>query len=84
MTYQSSAIRAFTALGDPTRRAIFESLSVRPSAVGELATQFPGAVSDLQISALYYLGAILLVIGVTANLGAVWISRKFDANRNMA
>ena len=41
MTYQSNAIRAFTALGDPTRRAIFESLSVRPSAVGELASQFP-------------------------------------------
>lgn len=50
----------------------------------KLATQFPGAVSDLQISALYYLGAMLLVIGITANLGAVWISRRFDAHRSMA
>ena len=41
MTYQSTAVQAFSALGDPTRRAIFESLSVRPSAVGELANQFP-------------------------------------------
>ena len=41
MTYQSNAIRAFSALGDPTRRAIFESLSAHPSAVGELSTQFP-------------------------------------------
>ena len=41
MTYQLNAIRAFAALGDPTRRAIFESLSANPSAVGELATQFP-------------------------------------------
>jgi DNA-binding transcriptional ArsR family regulator len=41
MTYQSSAVQAFAALGDPTRRAIFESLSISPSAVGELATQFP-------------------------------------------
>ena len=41
MTYQAQAIQAFSALGDPTRRAIFESLSVRPSAVGDLATQFP-------------------------------------------
>ncbi len=41
MTYQAKAIQAFSALGDPTRRAIFERLAARPSAVGELATQFP-------------------------------------------
>jgi phosphate transport system permease protein len=50
----------------------------------KLATQFPGAVSDLHVSSLYYLGAMLLVIGVTANLGAIWISRRFDAHRSMA
>ena len=32
---------ALTALGDATRRAIFEQLSVRPSAVGELAERLP-------------------------------------------
>jgi len=31
----------WTALADPTRRAIFESLVERPQAVGELAAQFP-------------------------------------------
>jgi DNA-binding transcriptional ArsR family regulator len=31
----------FTALGDPTRRAIFERLARRPRAVGELAGEFP-------------------------------------------
>src|SRR6478752_7739572 len=31
----------FTALSDPTRRAIFERLAERPSAVGELATALP-------------------------------------------
>jgi DNA-binding transcriptional ArsR family regulator len=31
----------FTALGDPTRRAIFESLATRPRAVGELARDLP-------------------------------------------
>jgi DNA-binding transcriptional ArsR family regulator len=31
----------WTALGDPTRRAIFERLVQRPSAVGELAGEFP-------------------------------------------
>ena len=33
--------RAWTALGDPTRLAIFESLVDRPQAVNELAAQFP-------------------------------------------
>jgi DNA-binding transcriptional ArsR family regulator len=32
---------AWTALGDPTRKAIFERLVDRPSAVVELATQLP-------------------------------------------
>ena len=32
---------AFAALGDPTRRAIFERLAESPSAVGELAGEFP-------------------------------------------
>lgn len=32
---------AWTALGDPTRRAIFERLAERPRAVGELAAELP-------------------------------------------
>ncbi len=38
---QTYASAAWTALGDPTRRAIFESLVERPQAVGELAGLFP-------------------------------------------
>ena len=37
-TYQANG---WTALGDPTRRAIFERLAERPRAVGELAAEFP-------------------------------------------
>jgi DNA-binding transcriptional ArsR family regulator len=37
-TYQADG---WTALGDPTRRAIFERLADRPCAVGELARQLP-------------------------------------------
>jgi DNA-binding transcriptional ArsR family regulator len=37
-TYGSAAIAA---LGDPTRRAIFESLARQPKAVGEIAVEFP-------------------------------------------
>ncbi len=35
------AIEAFGALGDPTRRAIFERLAEGPAAVGELAARLP-------------------------------------------
>jgi DNA-binding transcriptional ArsR family regulator len=34
-------VDGFTALADPTRRAIFERLAERPSAVGELAGDLP-------------------------------------------
>jgi DNA-binding transcriptional ArsR family regulator len=37
MTYEL----ALTALGDPTRRTIFERLADRPQAVGELAGELP-------------------------------------------
>lgn len=46
-----------------------------------IASQFPSALSNLQVSSLYYLGAILLVIGVSANLCSVWIARRFDPER---
>jgi DNA-binding transcriptional ArsR family regulator len=38
LTYQGDGL---TALGDPTRRAIFERLADRPCAVGELAREMP-------------------------------------------
>jgi DNA-binding transcriptional ArsR family regulator len=38
---QTNQAEAFTALGDPTRRAIFESLATRPRAVGEIASELP-------------------------------------------
>jgi DNA-binding transcriptional ArsR family regulator len=38
ITYRSDG---WTALGDPTRRAIFERLAKRPRAVGELAEELP-------------------------------------------
>jgi DNA-binding transcriptional ArsR family regulator len=34
------AARAFDALGDPTRRGIFERVAARPESVGELAARF--------------------------------------------
>ena len=39
MTYGTA--NGFSALGDPTRRAIFERLAGRPRSVGELAAELP-------------------------------------------
>jgi DNA-binding transcriptional ArsR family regulator len=41
MAYQVAALKALGALGDPTRRAIFERLAKRPAAVGEIAAGLP-------------------------------------------
>jgi len=38
---QAYATNGWTALGDPTRRTIFERLAHRPQAVGELAEDLP-------------------------------------------
>lgn len=46
-----------------------------------IANQFPGAITRLHQASLFYLGAILLVLGLLANLGARWIGRRFDYRR---
>lgn len=46
-----------------------------------IAAQFQGAVTKLQISSLFYLAAILLVIGLVTNLLAQLIVRRFEYQR---
>jgi phosphate transport system permease protein len=46
-----------------------------------IAAQFQGAVTKLQISSLFYLAAILLVIGLVTNLIAQLIVRHYDVHR---
>jgi phosphate transport system permease protein len=43
-----------------------------------IAGQYQNAVSAVQISSLFYLGAILLVIGLVTNLFAQLIVRRFE------
>ncbi len=43
-----------------------------------IANQFPGAGPGLFQSSLFYLGVILLVIGLISNLLAQWIGRRFS------
>ncbi|HEY5707975.1 MAG TPA: phosphate ABC transporter permease subunit PstC [Solirubrobacterales bacterium] len=42
-----------------------------------IANQFPGALTEMHKSSLFYLGVILLVIGLLSNLLAQWIGRRF-------
>jgi phosphate transport system permease protein len=44
----------------------------------QIALQFPGALTELHKSALFYCAVILLVIGLVANLLAGWIGRRFS------
>jgi phosphate transport system permease protein len=43
-----------------------------------IASQLPGAITEMHKAALLYLGVILLVIGLISNLFAQWIGRRFD------
>jgi phosphate transport system permease protein len=47
-----------------------------------IAAQFQGAFSKLQTSSLFYLAAILLVIGLVTNLVALLIVRRFETQRS--
>ena len=49
-----------------------------------IANQFPGALTELHRSSLFYLGVILLVIGLLSNLFAQWIGRRFSYQGAMA
>lgn len=42
-----------------------------------IANEFPGALTELHQSALFYCGLILLVIGLISNLLAQWVGRRF-------
>jgi phosphate transport system permease protein len=43
-----------------------------------IANQFPGALTEMHRASLFYLGVILLVIGLISNLVAHWIGRRFS------
>jgi phosphate transport system permease protein len=44
-----------------------------------IALQFPSPVSAMHLASLYYIAALLLVIGVASNLLASWIGMRFGA-----
>jgi phosphate transport system permease protein len=63
------------------QRVISNLFAPGDTLAGRLAAQCPSALTDLHRSSMMYLGVLLLIIGVTANLFAVWIVRRFDYQR---
>ncbi len=54
------------------------------TAASLIAQQYFGATDRMQVSALFYLAVILLVIGLVANLAAQAIARRFDVHVALA
>jgi phosphate transport system permease protein len=47
-----------------------------------IASQYQGAVSNIQVASLFYLGAILLVMSLLTNFGAQIIVRRYAIQRS--
>jgi phosphate transport system permease protein len=51
------------------------------TAAERIANQFQGAINELQIASMFYVGLILVVIGMITSIAARAIARRFDVNR---
>jgi phosphate transport system permease protein len=71
---EAIAVTQVIGAGNEIHRSLFPAGDTIAS---RIATQFPGATSKLAISSLFYLGVILLVIGLMTNLFAQWIGHRF-------
>ena len=59
----------------------FSLFSTGDTLASRIVSQYQGAVSKLQIASLFYLAAILLVIGLVTNLIAQLIVRRFNVHQ---
>jgi phosphate transport system permease protein len=50
----------------------------------KIAASYQGASTNLQASSLIYLGLVLLVLSLIANIGAQWIVRRIDGKHNIS
>lgn len=65
-------------------KAINASLFTTGNTIGaQITTQFFNATSKLDVSSVFYLAVLLLVIGLIANISAQVIVRRFDAARGV-
>ncbi len=75
---EAIAVTQVIGAGSTIKTSLFET---GDTLAARIANQFPGNLNALHESSLYYLGAILLAIGLLSNLVAQWIGRRFDYNR---
>jgi phosphate transport system permease protein len=78
---EAIAVSQVIGAGSAIKGSLFET---GDTLAARIALQFPGAFSDLFKASLFYLAAILLVIGIVTNLFAQWIGRRFDYNVSSA
>jgi phosphate transport system permease protein len=78
---EAIAVALVIGAGTEIKASLFET---GDTMAARIANQFPGAITEMHKASLFYLGAILLVIGLVANLTAQWIGRRFDYQRAVA
>jgi phosphate transport system permease protein len=78
---EAIAVTQVIGAGSTIKASLFET---GDTLAGRIANQFPGAITEMHQASLYYLGVILLVIGLVSNLIAQWIGRRFDYQRKVA
>ena len=71
---EAIAVTQLIGAGSGIHASLFETGDTLAS---RIAAQFPGFLNKLHASSLFYLGLILLAIGLLANLLAHWIGRRF-------
>ena len=72
---EAIAVSQVIGAGSTIQTSLFKSGDTLAS---RIALQFPGALTELHKSSLYYCALILLVISLAANLAANWIGRRFS------
>jgi phosphate transport system permease protein len=72
---EAIAVTQVIGAGSEIKASLFETGDTLAS---RIASQFPGALTELHKASLFYLGVILLVIGLLSNLFAQWIGRRFS------
>jgi phosphate transport system permease protein len=72
---EAIAVAQVVGAGSEIQASLFET---GDTLAARIANQFPGALTEMHKASLFYLGVILLVIGVASNLIAQWIGRRFS------
>jgi phosphate transport system permease protein len=75
---EAIAVTQVIGAGSEIKASLFET---GDTLAGRIANQFPGAITEMHQASLYYLGVILLVIGLLSNLFAELIGRRFEYGR---